>query len=65
VRVLPIPDLVTYLYLLTHRDMKRAPRVRAFFDFVQTEIRSFRAVLSGRTARRSDEINPLDTGSRQ
>src|SRR4051812_40433753 len=42
-----IPELVTHFYLLTHRDMHRTPRVRAFFEFVDTEIKAFRAVLSG------------------
>jgi tetratricopeptide (TPR) repeat protein len=34
-------------YLLTHRDLQRTPRVRAFFDFVAAEIKAFRAMLSG------------------
>jgi DNA-binding transcriptional LysR family regulator len=42
-----LPDLVTHFHLLAHRDLYRAPRVRAFFDFVQSEIKTFRAVLSG------------------
>jgi molybdate transport repressor ModE-like protein len=43
-----IPELLTPLYLLTHRDLQRTPRVRAFFDFVAKEIKAFRAVLSGK-----------------
>jgi DNA-binding transcriptional LysR family regulator len=42
-----IPNLVTHFHLLTHRDMRRTPRVRAFFDFVVSEIKDFRAALSG------------------
>jgi len=42
-----IPDLVTSYYLLAHRDLQQAPRVRAFFDFVATEIKAFRTMLAG------------------
>ena len=42
-----IPELLTAHYLLTHRDLQRTPRVRAFFDFVAAEIKAFRAMLSG------------------
>jgi len=43
-----IPELLTPVYLLTHRDLQRTPSVRAFFDFVGTEIKAFRAMSSGR-----------------
>jgi DNA-binding transcriptional LysR family regulator len=42
-----VPELVTHFYLLMHRDMQHTPRVRAFFNFVVTEIKAFRAVLAG------------------
>jgi DNA-binding transcriptional LysR family regulator len=42
-----IPELVSHFFLLVHKDMQRTPRVRAFFDFVVSEIRAFREVLSG------------------
>ena len=42
-----IPELTTEHYLLTHRDLHRTPRVRAFFDFVARELEAFRAMLSG------------------
>jgi DNA-binding transcriptional LysR family regulator len=42
-----IPELVSHFYLLVHRDMQRQRRVRAFFDFVVSEIKAFRSVLSG------------------
>jgi DNA-binding transcriptional LysR family regulator len=42
-----IPELVTHFYLLVHKDMQRTPRVRAFFDFFDSEIKAFRAVLIG------------------
>ena len=40
------PELVTPFYLLMHRDLQRTPRVRAFFDFVNAEIKDFRSVLT-------------------
>jgi DNA-binding transcriptional LysR family regulator len=43
-----IPELLMPVYLVTHRDLHRTPRVRAFFDFVATEIKAFRAMLSGK-----------------
>jgi len=47
VRVMDDIDLVTPYYLLMHRDMQKTPRVRAFADFVASEIKSFRALVSG------------------
>jgi DNA-binding transcriptional LysR family regulator len=38
--------LVTPYYLLMHRDMQHTPRVRAFADFVTSEIKAFRALVS-------------------
>jgi DNA-binding transcriptional LysR family regulator len=46
-----IPELRLPLYLLIHRDMQRTPRVRAFCDFVASEIKAFRELLVGRTDR--------------
>jgi DNA-binding transcriptional LysR family regulator len=42
-----VPELATKYSLLTHRDLHRTARVRAFFDFVASERKAFRAVLSG------------------
>jgi DNA-binding transcriptional LysR family regulator len=40
VRVLgPFPELSYPMYLLTHRDLRRMPRVSAFFDFCSRELR--------------------------
>ena len=39
-------DLLTPFHLLMHRDMQRTPRVRAFADFVASEIGAFRALVS-------------------
>ena len=46
VRVIDDIGLVMPFYLLMHRDMQHTPRVRAFADFVSSEIKSFRAILS-------------------
>jgi DNA-binding transcriptional LysR family regulator len=46
VRVIDNIDLTTPYYLLMHRDMQQTPKVRAFADFVEAEIRSFRALIS-------------------
>jgi DNA-binding transcriptional LysR family regulator len=46
VRVIDNIGLVLPYYLLMHRDMQQTPRVRAFADFVASEIKSFRALLS-------------------
>jgi DNA-binding transcriptional LysR family regulator len=48
VRVIDDIGLVTPYYLLMHRDMQQTPRVRAFADFVTSEIKSFRALLSSK-----------------
>ena len=45
VRVIGNIDLTTPYYLLMHRDMQQTPRVRAFADFVGSEIKSFRALV--------------------
>src|SRR5262249_1605366 len=39
------PELATHFWLLMHRDVRRTPRVRAFFDFVSADIKRFRALL--------------------
>jgi len=46
VRVIDNIDLTTPYYLLMHRDMQQTPRVRAFADFVGSEIKSFRALVA-------------------
>jgi DNA-binding transcriptional LysR family regulator len=46
-----IPELRLPFYLLIHRDMQRTPRVRAFCDFVSSEIKAFRELLVGETDR--------------
>lgn len=51
VRVIDDIGLVLPFYLVLHSDMQRTPRVRAFADFVASEIKSFRAIVSGNIAR--------------
>lgn len=46
----PIPELVNDLWLLTHPDLRRVARIRAFTEFVGDAIREREAVLAG-TAR--------------
>jgi len=48
VRVLgPVPELARSWRLLTHPDLRRTPRVAAFFDFVHEERRALRSILTG------------------
>jgi DNA-binding transcriptional LysR family regulator len=49
VRVIDDIGLVLPCFLLMHRDMQHTPRIRAFADFVASEIKSFRMLLSTRS----------------
>lgn len=44
----PIPSAGTGLWLLTHRDLRTAARIRAFLDHIGAGIRALRPVLEGR-----------------
>ncbi len=46
VRVIDGIGRITPYYLVMHRDMQQTPRVRAFADFVASESKAFRALLS-------------------
>lgn len=46
----PEPDLAATLWLLTHPDLRHAPRVRAFMDFMAEAILPLRPALEGRIA---------------
>jgi DNA-binding transcriptional LysR family regulator len=48
VRIIDNIGIVTPYYLLMHRDMQKTPRVRAFADFVASEIKLFRALVAGK-----------------
>ena len=48
VRVLgPIPELARSWRLLTHPDLRRTPRVAAFFDFIVAEREALKSILTG------------------
>jgi DNA-binding transcriptional LysR family regulator len=48
VRVLgPIPELARSWRLLTHPDLRRSPRISAFFDFIVEERAALRAIFTG------------------
>lgn len=48
VRVLgPIPELARIWRLLTPPDLRRTPRVSAFFDFIVEEVDALRPILTG------------------
>ncbi len=48
VRVLgPIPELARIWRLLTRPDLRRTPRVAAFFDFIVAEIEALKPILTG------------------
>jgi DNA-binding transcriptional LysR family regulator len=48
VRVLgPIPELARIWRILTTKQLRRTPRVSAFFDFMVAEVDTLRAILTG------------------
>lgn len=48
VRVLgPIPELARSWRLLTHPDLRRTPRIAAFFDFIIAEREALKSILTG------------------
>jgi DNA-binding transcriptional LysR family regulator len=50
VRVLdPLPELTFDFWILTHPDLHRNPKIRAFFDFMTEEIIRYRPLLLGKT----------------
>lgn len=46
----PQPDFSTSLWMLTHPDLRHAPRVRAFLDTFAGEIGTYRPLLEGQGA---------------
>lgn len=54
VRVLDLgKEMATPFYLLTHRDLRRTPRVRAFFDFIIEHLDEVRPLLAPSPSHRS------------
>lgn len=49
----PIPELATDLWLLTHPDLRRVARIRAFMAYVAEALRSCEPSLAGQAARQS------------
>jgi DNA-binding transcriptional LysR family regulator len=48
VRVIePVPELTRSWRLLTHPDLRRTPRISAFFDFIKDEAEALRPILTG------------------
>jgi DNA-binding transcriptional LysR family regulator len=47
----PLDELSTSLWLLTHRDLRRVARVRAFMDFSDRELRRMSSIFEGRCDR--------------
>ena len=42
-----IPELARLWRVLAHPDVRRTPRVSAFFDFITDEVESLRPILTG------------------
>ncbi len=56
VRVAPLPDDFTLdLWLLTHEDLRRTARIRAFLDFLANALTAEASLLEGRQARGDTE----------
>jgi DNA-binding transcriptional LysR family regulator len=51
----PIPELDSRIYLVMHSDLRRTARVRAFCDFVISEIAPFRPLLTGEARKIASE----------
>ena len=47
----PMPELDASLWLMTHPDLRRAVRIRAFLDFMKPRIDALRPALEGRLSR--------------
>ena len=43
----PVPELTRSWRLLTHPDLRRSPRICAFFDFINDEAEALRPILTG------------------
>jgi len=54
----PLPALTDGFWMLTHPDLRKRPKVRAFFDFMAKEIVPYRPLLLGRTRPLRGEAAP-------
>jgi DNA-binding transcriptional LysR family regulator len=50
------PRVVSQFWLLMHPDMRHTPRVRAFFDYVVAEVKTFRSLLLREVSRRTTTL---------
>ena len=59
VRVLNLGlEMGTPFYLLTHRDLRRTPRIRAFFDFIIEHLDEVRPLIAPLHSHHSGETRP-------
>lgn len=62
-----VSDLGMELWLLTHRDLKKTPRVRALMDYLYLVLRKHRELIEGRAptepSERASELTPLAASS--
>jgi DNA-binding transcriptional LysR family regulator len=59
VRVLdPLPELTFDFWILTHPDLHKNPKIRAFFDFMTEEIIRYRPLLLGKTRQCREHVSP-------
>ena len=49
----PVPALTRELWIVTHRDLRRTSRVRAFFAVARAGIRADRALVEGSTTQKA------------
>ncbi len=51
----PVPELERELWIVTHTDLRRTARVRAFFDVVGEGLAAERALFEGRARHRASK----------
>jgi len=54
-RIEMLPQLGQDMWLLTHRDLRRTPRVRALMDFLWRDLGRYRGLIEGRVPRDADD----------
>lgn len=65
VRVLgPIPELARSWRLLTHADLRRTPRISAFFDFIMEERESLKSILTANGGAISGQVGVVAVEAR-